>query len=262
MRLFFASILALFLGACAHPEKAAVENPAVATEREPASRPLSHRDPSLKKGDLTVWKLKEMAENKQFDALNALFNSGVSLDRLPLGYAAGTGARVLDLKTQVMTNAIDGLTGKNWRGKIFFSSKDPRKSRGLNRIKKSLLFETAPIVPMAAFTTEVLDHHELAPEATSNLVILNYAHPRTKPYWHELALSTVQVYDVMVAVPGKWGPVYVGKTWLGSYDKEGEFRAFNPKELVAWYFLDFSREALIEQKKSHWDKSSETRIKF
>lgn len=260
VRHFFPLIVGILFAACAHriPEA----SPSLEAGRAPAAQAFSAADPALRKGDLTVWKLKEMAENKEFAALEDLFNNGVSLDRLPVGYAAGAGARVLNFQTRLMTNAIDSLTGKNWRGKIFFNSKDPAKSHGLNRIKKSLLFETAPIVPMAAFTTELLDRHELAPKATSNLVILNYAHPKTQSYWQEIALTTIQVYDVMVAVPGKYGPLYIGKTWLGTYDSKGDFRAFDPNKLVAWYFLDFNPEALSEQRRSHWDKSGETPIAF
>lgn len=243
---------------CSHSETRSPSGSVLLQDR----KIFSPDDPALRAGDLTVWTLQEMAEKKEFAALNELFHHGVSLDRLPVGYAAGTGARVLDLRTDLMTKAIDGLTGKNWRGKIFFRSENPRQSHGLNRIKKSLIFETAPIVPMAAFTTELLDQHELVPDVTSNFVILNYAHPLTRPYWQERVLTKVQVYDVMVAVPGKYGPVYVGKTWLGNYDKAGDFHAFRADELVAWYFLDFNPEALQEQARSHGDKSRETRIAF
>jgi len=60
-----------------------------------------------------------------------------------------------------------------------------------------------------------------------------------------------------VAVKGKYGPVFIGKTWLGKYDKQGEFTAFNPDKLIAWYFLDFNDGALKEQQEKHWDGSQE-----
>jgi len=103
----------------------------------------------------------------------------------------------------------------------------------------------------------LLDSHPLAPEAKSNVVILNYADNQTRPYWQELALTKVQVYDVQVAVKGKYGPVFIGKTWLGKYDKQGEFTASNPDKLIAWYFLDFNEGALKEQQEKHWDGSNE-----
>ena len=110
---------------------------------------------------------------------------------------------------------------------------------------------------MAKFDTLLLDSHPLVPEAKSNVVILSYTDPQTRPYWQELALSKVQVYDVQVAVKGKYGPVFIGKTWLGKYDKQGAFTASNPDKLIAWYFLDFNDGALKEQQEQHWDGSEE-----
>jgi hypothetical protein len=110
---------------------------------------------------------------------------------------------------------------------------------------------------MAKFDTMLLDSHPLVPEAKSNVVILNYAHPETRPYLQELALTKVQVYDVQVAVKGKYGPVFIGKTWLGKYDKQGEFTASNPDKLIAWYFIDFNDGAIKEQREAHWDGSEE-----
>jgi hypothetical protein len=63
--------------------------------------------------------------------------------------------------------------------------------------------------------------------------------------------------DLQVAVKGKYGPVYIGKTWFGKYDKSGEFTASVPHKVVGFYFLDFNEGALKEQKESHWDNSEE-----
>jgi hypothetical protein len=60
-----------------------------------------------------------------------------------------------------------------------------------------------------------------------------------------------------VAVKGKYGPVFIGKTWFGKYDKSGEFTAGDPNRVVGRYFLDFNEAALEEQRKSHWDGSEE-----
>lgn len=70
-------------------------------------------------------------------------------------------------------------------------------------------------------------------------------------------MSKVPVFDVQVAVPGKYGPVYIGKTWLGKYTKNREFTATDPNKLIARYFLDFNPEAVKEQKEEHWDGSEE-----
>jgi hypothetical protein len=88
-------------------------------------------------------------------------------------------------------------------------------------------------------------------------VVLNYSDPLTKPYVQELLVTKIRGFDAMVAVRGKYGPVFVGKTWLGKYDKKGEFIASDPDKLAGWYFLDFNTEAVEEQRKSHWDGSEE-----
>jgi len=218
-----------------------------------------HDDPSLKTGagGLTVWILQEMAQKKQFDELDELFNNGLTMNSLPVGLAAGAAARVLDIDSKIIADALDSLTGMNWRGKVFFRSNDKTVSEGRNRIRSSLLRPRAPIVPMAKFETKLLDSHPLAPDAKSNLVILNYADVKTRPYWQEEALAKVPVYDVQVAVKGKYGPVFIGKTWLGKYDKQREFTASNPDKLIAWYYIDFNDGALREHQEKHWDGSEE-----
>ena len=218
-----------------------------------------HNDLSLRTGDggLTVWTLHEMAQQKRFDELDELFNNGLTMNTLPVGLAAGAAARVLDIDNKAIAEALDGLTGKFWRGKVFFPSNDKKVSKGRNRVKSSVLLPHARVVPMLKFDTKLLDSHPLAPEAKSNVVILNYADPQTRPYWQELALSKIQVYDVQVAVKGKYGPVFIGKTWLGRYDKQGEFTASDPDKLIARYFIDFNDGALKEQQEQHWDGSEE-----
>jgi hypothetical protein len=108
-----------------------------------------HNDPSLSTGaeGLTVWVLHEMAQRKQFDELNDLFNNGLTMNSLPVGLAAGAAARVLDIDSKVIADALDSLTGKNWRGKVFFPSTNKNSSQGRNRMKASLLRPKAPIVP-------------------------------------------------------------------------------------------------------------------
>jgi len=93
-----------------------------------------HNDPSLKTGEggLTVWDLQKMAQEKQYSELDNLFNNGLTMNALPVGLAAGAAARVLDVDTKLIADALDALTGKNWRGKIFFSSNNKRESQGRN----------------------------------------------------------------------------------------------------------------------------------
>ena len=103
---------------------------------------FEHDDPTLRTGEggLTVWKLQEMVQAGQLDELDALFRNGLTMNRLPSGYAAGAAARVLDVDTKAFGEVLDCLTGKNWRGKIFFTSADPTFSkRGGPRNSDSLL---------------------------------------------------------------------------------------------------------------------------
>lgn len=218
-----------------------------------------HRDPSLKTGagGLTVWSLQNMAQEKRFEELDHLFDNGVTMNALPVGLAAGAAARVFDFDNKLLSELLDSFSGRNWRGKVFFASKTGRVSQGRNRIRESLLFPRSRIVPMCKFDTMLLDSHPLAPRAHSNVVILSYPDPLTRPYLQERLVSKVPVYDIQVAVPGKYGPVYIGKTWFGKYDTNEQFTASDPNKLIARYFLDFNPDALKEQREEHWDGSDE-----
>jgi len=217
-------------------------------------------DPTLKTGTggLTVWELKKMAEDGRFSELDNLFDNGLTMNALPVGISAGAPFPLLvDRANKRIAEWLDALTDKNWRGKWYFSSNDKTVTQGRNRVRKSLVFPNSPIVPMMKFTSKLVDSDPLAPRAKSNLVILTYSDPLTRPYVQELLALKVQFYDVMVAVKGQYGPVFVGKTWLGKYDTTGNFTATDPDRLVARYFLDFNEGALKEQRESHWDGSEE-----
>ena len=218
-----------------------------------------HDDPSLRTGDggLTVWVLQKMAQEKRFNELDNLFDNGLTMNALPVGVCASTAARVFNINVDPISDWLDWFAGQNWRGKIYFSSNNKRVSEGRNRVREFLADPRSPFIPMCKFQTMLVDNHPLAPRAKSNLVVLNYADPLTKPYYLELLATEVHVYDAMVAVKGKYGPVFVGKTWLGKYDKQGKFTASNPDKLIAWYFIDFNEGALKEQQEKHWDGSSE-----
>ena len=229
------------------------------SNKQRSKKGYDHSNPSLRTGGrgLTVWTLQKMAQEKRFKELDDLFDNGLTMNALPVGMAAGTAARVFDIDIELITQCLDSFVSKLWRGKIFFSSNNKRVSEGRNRMRKSIFAPFSPIVPMAKFTTRLLNSHPLAPRAKSNLVILNYADVSTKPYLAELLLTEVQVYDVQVAIKGKYGPVFVGKTWLGKYDEKGEFTASDPNKIIARYFLDFNEGALREQREHHWDGSEE-----
>lgn len=233
-------------------------------------------------GDISIWSLKCMAQSKQVDKLEELFNNGERMDRLPEGYAAGAGARVFNSKTPLGQALLDGITGKDWRGKMFFPSLDGKVSMGLNRIRGN--FPGSHVVPMASFVTElvepdqIIDYEKMIPgivaknatrtaDKKANLVILNYSKPvTTGEFWQELALDGdgllhIQVYDVMAGVRKKNGHlIYIGKTWLGEYNDKHEFHTDRPDRLIAWFFLDFDPEVVAYQKANHWDRSEEDKL--
>ena len=224
--------------------------------KERPSTGYDHDDPSLKTGEggLTVWTLQKMLEEKRYDELNRLFDNGLTMNALPVGISAGAGGAAFDIG---IDSIISWLALKLWRGKIFFSSNNKRVSEGRNRMRKSVFNPFSPFIPMAKFATMLLDGHPIAPHAKSNLVVLNYFDPKTKPYLIELLATEVHGYDAMVAVKGKYGPVFVGKTWLGKYDDKGEFTAHNPDKIIGYYFLDFNEAAVREQREHHLDGSDE-----
>lgn len=228
-------------------------------DQQDSRKGYDHDDPSLRTGEggLTVWTLHQMFLEKRYDELDDLFDNGLTMSSLPVGMSAGAGGGAVGIGIDLIDECLTWIGEKLWRGKIFFSSNNKRVSEGRNRMKRSIFNPSSPFVPMAKFTTKLLDRHPLALSAKSNVVILNYADPRTKPYLVELFASEVQAYDVQVAVKGKYGPVFVGKTWLGKYDEKGEFTAYDPDKIVARYFLDFNEGALREQREHHWDGSEE-----
>src|SRR5262249_15769157 len=203
----------------------------VSRSKQPKKKGYNHNDPSLKTGagGLTVWTLQEMLRAKRFDELENMYNNGLNMNALPVGVAAGAGNAVLETGSplfskilgylsveskylnvdsrKLVADALESFVGRSWRGKIFFSSNNKRVSKGRNRLRESLVLPRSPIVPMAKFDTMLLDSHPLAERATSNLVVLNYADPQTRPYWQELVASKLHAYDVQVAVKGKYGPI-------------------------------------------------------
>ena len=243
----------------------------------------NHDDPSLKAGNggLTIWALQKMLQEKRYDELNRLFDNGLTMNSLPVGISAGGGGAAFDGASlfpwsipfadlvpygywPMKNMGIDLINGWAsrfalwlWRGKIFFSSNNKNVSQGRNRMRKSPFDLFSPFVPMAKFTTMLLDSHPVAPRAKSNLVVLNYSDPTTRAYLVEILATQIHGFDVMVAVKGKYGPVFVGKTWLGKYDDRGEFTAHDPSKIIGYYFLDFNEAAVSEQREYHLDGSEE-----
>ena len=59
-----------------------------------------HDDPILRTGEggLTIWVLQKMAQEKRFKELDDLFDNGVNMNSLPVGYSARAGVATLEPK--------------------------------------------------------------------------------------------------------------------------------------------------------------------
>jgi len=73
-------------------------------------------------------------------------------------------------------------------------------------------------------------------------------------------VETLGVYDLGVIIPGRHGPILVGRTWLGEYADNAE-QTYSATLLdgrqIAWFFLDFNQEAIEAQ-----DAPSNRRVEF
>ena len=68
----------------------------------------NHNDPSLRTGEggVTIWTLQEMLQKKKYDALNHLFDNGLTMNSLPVGMSAGAGGAAFDRTTFMLPWAV------------------------------------------------------------------------------------------------------------------------------------------------------------
>lgn len=226
---------------------------------------------------ITIQDLQALAheaprDQRYADLLVKVFNEyGVSMSYLPRGYSAGLGAAI-DLSSQVdASNALQFLTGNLWYGK-YFERPDQclRVTRGANRIGDDLRVDfVARLLPNDRLEQFVEAPESLDIDARSNYVDLNYAFPLpgqrrtsldepntyrvdTHPVLAPVAglVDALGVYDLGVIIPGRNGPILVGRTWLGEYADNPE-QTYSASLLdgkqIAWFFLDFNEAAIAEQ---------------
>ena len=251
----------------------AFEVPLLDVNDPTTGRPYSDDSDSLKVGPtgVTTYTLKEMIDNGQEKIVLDYFNNyGVNMISLPAGYAAGTGARIFGLDVDSLTSRLLGiLTGKSWYGKFFEGTDECRiTSTGANRIWSEDRVE---------FVTQIIPKDQLhrytniAVNPRSNVVELNYSDTRpgysrsidSRNSKQRDPLGTVArlveklgIYDLIVAIPGRYGPIWLGRTWRGDYSGQGpEHRPdFEPyfkddsQKQIAWFFLDFNEAALAKQR--------------
>ena len=190
---------------------------------------------------------------------------------LPRGFSAGLGAAIDLSENRDASDALEHLTGKVWQGK-YFERPDQclRLTRGANRIARNIRIDfVARLIPQ-----DLIDHYVQGPEgldihARSNYVDLDYKstqpqkrrespeQPNTYadddfPVLRRMAglVEKVGVYDLGVMIPGRNGPILVGRTWLGEYaDNREETYSASALEgkQIAWFFLDFNEGAIAAQ---------------
>ncbi|MBI3548989.1 MAG: hypothetical protein HY078_08120 [Elusimicrobia bacterium] len=194
---------------------------------------------------ITINELSALAKEKKFDVLEKLFKEyAVTVACLPHGHSAGApgGVFVEHVRTGV-SGAFTELAGLLWQGKVFSPGAGPEcrsESNGENRVSA---------LEYIKFVPRLIGKSSLASTRASNMVELNYSAPGVGVL--PLAVRALGVYDLMAAVPGKYGPLYIGKTWLGRYNKGNapdSFVKYRNSKQVAWFFLDFSEGALNDQK--------------
>ena len=237
-------------------------------------------DASLIVGDdgITIQDLQAIAHEapddpRYHDLLVRIFNEyGVSMSYLPRGFSAGLGASI-DLSENVdASNVLEHLTGQLWYGKYFERPDEcSRIARGANRIAGSARIDfVARLIPQHLVDRYVANPKELDIDARSNYVDLDYKNtqpgkrrtgleePNTYsddslPVLRLLAglVERLGVYDLAVVIPGKNGPILVGRTWLGDYADNQE-QTYSASALegkqMAWFFLDFNEAAITMQK--------------
>lgn len=236
-------------------------------------------DESLRvEGDgITIEDLQALAREVPGDAryrelLVRIFNEyGVSMSYLPRGFSAGLGAAI-DLADEVdASDVLEHLTGNIWYGKYFERpGQCLRLTRGANRIGDHLRIDfVARLLPRDQIERFVASADSLDIRARSNYVDLNYAsamaqmrrtslqepHAYTEdtfPVLRRMAglVERLGVYDLGVVIPGRHGPVLVGRTWLGEYADNAE-QTYSAASLdgrqIAWFFLDFNEGAIESQ---------------
>lgn len=235
------AILAMPLMAVAHVDDFTFDGKRV--PNLPAEKVYDASDAALRIGEegITVNDLAAWAKEGREAKLEELFSDySVSLKCVPQGHSAGTVARVLNIQLGgIASSLLDIIASASWIGKRFDApeANDCRVTSGVNR-----LFGRE----FVSFVTRLLDRSRIV-GSRSNIVELNYAQPGRGVI--PGMVKAVGIYDLMVAVPGKHGPLYVGKTWFGKYNKGTEINSFSPHTAqTLWYFLDFNTGALEEQR--------------
>jgi hypothetical protein len=141
-----------------------------------------------------------------------------------------------------------------WKGKTFRrSSRDCTVGTGVNRVGLINLFTmTVKNLTREVFITDegrMSDASEQgfvqaleANENDVNMVELNYSKPGLDPLGMGRAFG---IRDIMVPIAGKYGTIYIGRAYTGKWTSPTQFKSAGN---VAWFFLDFSPEAVAHDR--------------
>ncbi len=229
--------------------------------------------------DLQTIAHRAPTDPRHVELLLKIFNEyGVSMSYLPRGFSAGRAASI-DLSDDVdASSALEHLTGRLWYGK-YFERPDQclRLTRGANRIGKNARVDfVARLLPQDLVGSFVENLEGLDINARSNYVDLDYKvtlpkqrrtaldEPNTHsednfPVLRRIAglVEKLGVYDLGVMIPGRNGPILVGRTWLGEYADNAQ-QTYSASSLdgkqIAWFFLDFNEAAIESQETPHMSR--------
>jgi len=213
----------------------------------------------------TIDSLASLNEVQLFELIQA---KAITVDCVPTGKSVGRVGRinsnVIENKNFVkvffkgLFDILGGedseyVAGQIWKGKEFFRNKNNCGiGKGINLVmgSKSITF-TNRIVSLKEYDADLqrfLDPSESyfvrAMEQSPNrinLVELNYSNPSLDPGHIGKKFG---VRDIMVPIRGKYGVIYIGRAYTGVWTTSTQFKSSG---LVAWFFLDFSSQALIDQ---------------
>jgi hypothetical protein len=214
----------------------------------------------------TIGSLASLSEEQLFDLIKVW---AITEDCVPTGESAGLPGR-MDKNVvgshnfvKVFFKGLFNILGNKetefvasqiWKGKVFYRNpQNCTQGTGINRIMGNhAITLTNRIMSLKEYTADIQrfrDINELKfiqdmehSQKRINLVELNYSNPSRDPFH---AGKRFGVRDIMVPIQGKNGTIYIGRAYTGQWASSTQFKSSGK---VAWFFLDFSRHAVEEQR--------------
>jgi hypothetical protein len=214
----------------------------------------------------TIHTLALMSDAQLFQLIE---KEGINVECIPEGVSAGRPGRINKeaIREENTTKSIfkylfnflgsqnsQTVAGLIWKGKTLQRSpQNCSTGFGVNRVglldlftlKTHTLGRNKYVADQGRFidaSEENFVNSLIANPNDVNMVELNYSEPGRDPAGAGKAFG---VRDIMVPIMGKYGIIYIGRAYTGKWLSETQFQSSG---LVAWFFLDFSPEAVREQK--------------